>query len=533
MGIPAFFSYVVKQHKTIIKRFGYKTILVDNLLLDSNSIVYDCLYNLQKTHPELSLANKQNYENVLIEEVCNKIKYYIETIRPNKMVYISFDGVAPVAKLEQQRTRRYKSWFTNTVHANILEDKNEKWDTTNITPGTDFMVNLNEQIHEYFKDASRFNVDTIKISTSLEPGEGEHKLFLDIRDNEKYMSESTVIYGLDADLIMLSLNHVGHCDKIYLFRETPEFIKHLDSSLDPNKLYVLDINGMSDNLIAELNNGETVRHEYQKNRIHDYIFICFMLGNDFIPHIPCINIRTHGITHLLDAYKFSVANNRENITDGVKINWGVFRKFIKYLADNESDYYNLEYSIREKQGKRFYPSKTPEEKINKFTSLPIQNREREIYINPGEEYWESRYYQTLFDVDGNEEDIKRICINYLEALDWTFKYYTAGCCNWRWSYNYNYPPLMKDLIRYVPCFDMEFVKSVMANPVKDVVQLSYVLPKHSLGLLAPEKLDILMQNVPEYYTDDCEFQWSFCKYFWEAHINMPHIDLEKLETLVG
>ena len=148
MGIPAFFSYVVKQHKTIMKRFGDKTIVVNNLLLDSNSIVYDCLYNLQKTHPELYLENKVNYENVIIEAVCNKIKYYIETICPTTLVYISFDGVAPVAKLEQQRTRRYKSWFTNTVNSNILGDTNEKWDTTNITPGTNFMANLSKQTHE-------------------------------------------------------------------------------------------------------------------------------------------------------------------------------------------------------------------------------------------------------------------------------------------------------------------------------------------------------------------------------------------------
>ena len=153
---------------------------------------------------------------------------------------------------------------------------------------------------------------------------------------------------------MLSLNHRKFCNKIYLFRETPEFIKHIDSSLSPNSLYVMDINELANELIKTLNNNKPITETYQQNRIHDYIFICFMLGNDFIPHIPCVNIRTNGITHILDAYKITVGNHNENITDGTKINWSIFRKFIKHLSDNELSYYNLEYRTRERQSKDIF-----------------------------------------------------------------------------------------------------------------------------------------------------------------------------------
>lgn len=105
-----------------------------------------------------------------------------------------------------------------------------------------FMKELNDAIKNYFSEPSKYNVKRLIISTSSEAGEGEHKIFQYIRDNEVEHSEShTVIYGLDADLIMLSINHLPICKNIYLYRETPEFIKSIDNSLEPNESYLMDI----------------------------------------------------------------------------------------------------------------------------------------------------------------------------------------------------------------------------------------------------------------------------------------------------
>ena len=524
MGIPAYFSHIVKKHGDIIKKFNKDFKEVHNLLLDCNSIIYDCVRDIKSNN---------NFENVLIKSVATKIEEYITTINPTITVYIAFDGVAPVAKLEQQRTRRYKSNFTNKIIDSFKENKQSQWNTTNITPGTQFMDKLSKYIHTFFNNPQKYNLQNLLISTSLNEGEGEHKLFSDIRNDPEYKTQRTVVYGLDADLIMLSLNHRKYCDEIYLFRETPEFIKYVDSSLSPNLLYVMDINILGDKLINILNNtNDSVELDYQKNKIHDYIFICFMLGNDFIPHIPCINIRTHGIDHLMDAYKITIGKNKQNITDGTKINWSVFRKLIKHLSDNELEYYKLEYKLREKHGKRYFANTDSEKCEYKFLNLPIQNRELEIYIDPGQEYWKNRYYKTLFDVDYKEDIIKEICINYLEALEWTFKYYSTGCADWNWCYNYHYPPLMCDLLKYIPYFDTEFIKANDNKPVNPLVQLSYVLPYENLNILPDKIHNALLSTYPEYYSNNWEFQWAFCKYFWESHIKMYPIDIEKLKQLI-
>ena len=96
---------------------------------------------------------------------------------------IAFDGVAPVAKLEQQRTRRHKSIMEKKIMEKI-EGKKARWNKTAITPGTHFMAKLNSFIKGYFKSAKKFGVENIIVSGSDERGEGEHKLFQYIRDNK-------------------------------------------------------------------------------------------------------------------------------------------------------------------------------------------------------------------------------------------------------------------------------------------------------------------------------------------------------------
>jgi 5'-3' exoribonuclease 1 len=529
MGIPSYFSYIVKNHPEIIKKYIKDCLKVDNLYLDCNSIIYDA-------YAKMNTENiTENVTSCIISRVITKLEEYIEIICPSKTIIIAFDGVAPVAKLEQQRSRRYKSWYQNEISRNLFKKtKPDIWNTTAITPGTLFMKELNQKINNYFKN-NTYNVDKIIISGSNEVGEGEHKLFDFIRKfPEKHANETSVIYGLDADLIMLSINHLPISPKIYLFRETPHFIQSIDNSLEPNANYFLDIPELSINIINYMNNEIPIENEKQKNKIYDYIFLCFFLGNDFLPHFPALNIRTGGVDKMLNAYRAVISNSSENLTDGKIIYWNNVRKVVDFLANAEEVFIRNEHKNRDKRENNEMHRKTPEEKLKYFESTPVYERDVEKYINPFKPCWQDRYYKALFGIksDSDQQQRRDICINYMQGLEWTMRYYTSGCPDWRWHYKYNYPPLLQDLVKYIPIFTTTFIKETKINPVNELVQLCYVLPHSSLHLL-PNRLHLaLIQNYPNWYKNNFDFVWAYCRYFWESHVEMTDIDIDELEGFI-
>ena len=161
------------------------------------------------------------------------------------------------------------------------------------------------------------------------------------------------------------------------------------------------------------------------------------------------------------------------------------------------------------------------------------DRKLEKYINIGEIGWQQRYYKELFGIEISDIRRKQICINYLEGLEWNLKYYTSGCPDWKWKYNYKYPPLLEDLYKYVPYFDTTFIENKEAAPVKPLVQLAYVLPRNSLHLLPHNIYEKLVTEYKDWYRLDYDIIWAYCKYFWESHIVSPHIDINVLNSVVG
>lgn len=506
MGIPSYFSHIVKEHRAILKKFrtDKNRIAIHNLYMDSNSIVYDAVRDLEaKWTGDFDCR----FEAKLVSAVCAKIQAYIHLIQPSDCVMIAFDGVAPVAKMDQQQIRRYKSLLGPSVASDRA-----RWSTVAITPGTLFMKKLGTAVKKRFPHAI--------VSAADDAGEGEHKIYEHIRRNGAHHRDTTtVIYGLDADLIMLTLNHLNVAPSMYLFRETPEFIKSIDRSLSPHENYLLDIPAFGEALCTE----SSIDHA-------DYIFACFLLGNDFLPHFPALNIRTHGIQTLLSVYSATLRVDERLVGEDGRVIWRNFRKLLVTLAKQEETLFQKEMALRSRQSKSVAARKMDEEE--RYQTTPLFDRRIETYINPNEPGWEERYYAKLFDIKIDDDRRREICLNYLEGLEWTLKYYTSGCADWRWRYKYHYPPLFADLVRYIPYFDTELMPVSDASPVSSFVQLAYVLPGKHLGLLPDKVKARLLTERPEWYRDDACLEWAFCRYMWEAHAHLPQKSIDELEEII-
>jgi 5'-3' exonuclease len=403
------------------------------------------------------------------------------------------------------------------------------FNTSAITPGTEFMNRLSNYIDNEFKNKiNQYGVKEVLVSCSNESGEGEHKLFSHIRNNPN-MEDNVAVYGLDADLIMLSIFHLKYCKNVYVFRETPEFMKSSIPISDNENMkapHFLDISYLSNCIISEMNCKYKDGH-----RIYDYVFLCFFLGNDFMPHFPAMNIRTHGIQGLLDIYRLCIGNSSDKFliskTSG-ELDWKNIGVFIKEIAKKEHQLLMNEYFVRDKFDKRRFPQTTPQEKEELLLNTPIIYRAEEKYICPEESFWEARYYKMLFH---SMDPINTICKNYFEGLEWVYKYYTNECIDWSWKYNYHYPPLFSDLSKHIPQTNKSLFSKKNKKAFSPYAQLAYVLPGSNLSLLPKKMHDVLKKDYSDYYPEEYEFQWAFCRYFWESHPILPEITNETLREL--
>jgi 5'-3' exonuclease len=438
-------------------------------------------------------------ERQLFDAIGNAIISLIHKVQPKDTLIIAVDGVAPLAKMNNQKRRRYKT-------AKTLEKEKSRFNPVAITPGTDFMYRLDEYIkNEWIRNNRSIIPNTLVYSSHLSVSEGEHKIFEYYRKgfiNERNLSGGVhVINGLDADLIMLSL--ISPVNNIYLMRED---------------IYdVVNINELR-SLITELMN-------HSPTAIPDFVVLSYLLGNDFIPTLPIFEDMKRAVDTIIDVYN----RTARNITtqDGKSINWTNLRLYLTELGKIEVDLLKQEAA--------------------RSVDNPYQSIVKSLDENGNLNYSMFRYYWYQHElgskVDGIRYDITgdmigEMCGAYLMTIGWIFNYYLGGIenINTGWFYKFFHPPLVSDLVLY-----MEDTKDTVNGYDKSygqtyynvIYQLLAVIPPHFPNLI-PERFRwlVLSPSSPIYDLYPRDFIVDQEGKDREGIALVPPIDMDRIVTAV-
>ena len=568
MGIPSYFKKIIDEFTNTIKTS--LNFNVDNVFLDFNCCIHGCASELKS----YNFNSNIEFEQELIKRVLEYIDIIFDFTNPSELFYISIDGIPPRSKMVQQRNRRFmSSWSKNKLISKLEEinyDRKEinniknEWDSSAISPGTDFMNNLSNQIKEHFK-SDKYKLRKNKsfktiLSDSLEKGEGEFKIFKYIQDsnlsNKNFLHKNNVIYGLDADLIMLSLLRNNN---ICLLRE-PIHLKLKNN----NKFIYLSINELKINLKNKINKIFSDNNSYDLN-INYYVFICFLLGNDFIPNLGFLNFKNDDIELLLYIYKdvhnqllntnfpynhILITENCTNIENCTKynINYYFLTKFLKELSNVENKYtqsYSEQYYNKRPYFKSFNNNDVIEYNKHQIELYPMLNR-KDNKINEGIDDWRIKYYYHLFNTI-NGKDIKDICKNFLESLEFTLDYYFNQKYHHTWYYRYNYSPTILDLYNYLLSLNVKYFKEDSHDNYKTNIgfnnnypdinitiplQLLMILTPSSIHLIKNEKHKKLMTDINEgvlhYYPINFNISTYLKNWLWLCKPKLPNIDIKLL-----
>jgi 5'-3' exonuclease len=434
----------------------------------------------------------------LFKEICEKIEYCRRVCNPRKKLLLCVDGVAGLGKMNQQRQRRFRT-------SKLMEGTQQTFNPNAFTPGTRLMDHLTKYIDWYIRSMISYHPEwkglEVIFSNEKVPGEGEHKIMQYIREHGSN-TDSYCIYGLDADLMMLGM--VLPVDKIIIAREAEEgIIQYVNVSLFRTEIL---------NLLrwpsGSIGNPSAPFHE--REAIYDFIILCFLVGNDFLPTIPSMTIIDGGIDIMMDIYK-GLGQKNGHLTRMVRGSQKIALKisavhdFFKSLGDKEIEMIEKKYTGRI----RFFPD-----------PLILKNLSEEGRLDMTT--FKDDYYTKNF----TDPDLKKIVHTYLDGICWVLNYYLYGIPDWLWYYPYQYAPFLSDFLPFLGSYkNPQFDKN---QPVPPFLQLMMVLPSSSSDLV-PDQLSVLMNDhdspLRSYYPKDFGVDMAGKKHDWEGIVLLPNITL--------
>jgi 5'-3' exonuclease len=516
MGIKHFWGWFKvnfgKNIKSMKKYENFKSnnigVNIDNLMIDCNGLFHSStqkVYEYGSHKPAKRLMKSRSSNNGkpidVFEDVCKNIEDILRIVKPSKRLILCVDGPAPLSKQNQQRQRRFKS-------ASEKDDEEFKnFDSNCLTPGTDFMdcmsVYIDRYIRENITNNSLWSNIEVIFSSEKVPGEGEHKCINYIRIHGDIF-DTYCIHGLDADLIMLALG--TYLPKFWILRD--------DLYDSKNAYFVIDIGTIRKNLILKMRWDVKDKKFDSRYSVNDFIFMCFMVGNDFLPHIPSLEIITGGIDTMIDIYK-NVAKSYGHLT--VISNGNVIIQLLPL------EVFLGTISIHEK---KMFENKLLDKKFFKDEILENNSTYLDGKYTVNIDSFKKEYYKEKF-----KSPVKNVCHEYIKGLQWVISYYTKGVPDWKWCYKHHYAPFAAELADNSSTYKRDINKNV-SIPTTPFQQLLSVLPPASAKLI-PYPLSTLLTDKDSKLAAFCpetfKVDLSGMTREWEGTVLLPMVDFNIVE----
>ncbi|XP_069831515.1 5'-3' exoribonuclease 1 isoform X2 [Dendropsophus ebraccatus] len=575
MGVPKFYRWISERYpclSEVVKEHQIPEF--DNLYLDMNGIIHQC------SHPNDDDVHFRITEDKIFADIFHYLEVLFRIIKPRKVFFMAVDGVAPRAKMNQQRGRRFRSAKEAEEKIKKAIEKGEvlpteaRFDSNCITPGTEFMARLHEHL-KYFvnmkisTDKSWHGV-AIYLSGHETPGEGEHKIMEFIRSEKTKPDHDPntrhCLYGLDADLIMLGLT--SHEVHFSLLREEVRFGGKKNqkrvSAPEETTFHLLHLSLMREYIDYEFSSlKDKISFEYDIERIiDDWILMGFLVGNDFIPHLPHLHINHDALPLLYRTYRSVLPEIGGYINENGYLNMVHFEKYLAKLSAFDREHFNEIFVdlkwFESKVGNKYLneaagqaaeeAQNCKKKKSKEFSDAlclgALENDDEEVVDDnakcldedPDDDdlfetefrQYKRSYYMSKMGVEVVSDDFladQAKC--YVQAIQWILHYYYHGVQSWSWYYPYHYAPYLSDICN-IGQLKLNFE---LGKPFMPFEQLLAVLPAASKDLL-PLAYQSLMTSedspIIDYYPQDFKTDLNGKQQEWEAVVLIPFIDETRL-----
>jgi 5'-3' exonuclease len=541
MGIPFFYGWLKRRPYVGVLQRNLPS-YVSSLLFDLNGLIHEAAQITyaygEGEDPErrklIEKADPQVLEAEFYQVLGNKLSEVIIQVQPREMLVLAVDGVAPQGKIAQQRQRRYKAANESIVKdaketKSVKSNKTEPIFSSNaITPGTEFMRRVDNFLQRWIVANQKGLPNKVIYSSHMVIGEGEHKVAEYIRKGMITGNGAHVIYGMDADLIMLSL--MAPLNNLFLMREDIRDVIFID------------------------NLRSAIKQEFgTETAVDDFVSMIFLLGNDFLPHMVTLSDLDESIETLIRIYRM----NNQNLTTGSDINWKGYSSFLKALIPEEHRLLEME-SKREVK----YPSRMMQMATEKITNIDINKADNvKISSKFNLEIFRAAWYDNVFKLKGkNKAVFQKLMPNhefgvtktkmiemiksYLTGIAWVFRYYKLGMnsVNTDFVYRYHYAPLIADIAVIASQIGEKFTipqESYVTNPnallINPVHQLLAVLPLRSRHLL-PKEVQFLADKdsiIADYFPSNEILERDGYNTDWQGILLVNFVDMERIINTVN